>query len=164
MEDEERKTLMYRLDEIEQDGDFKDILAIVELSKTENFSQFKQLLKSQESEMAKLNPTQSQELRSMSKEELESAIKELDNQLGVIEDFKKLYEQAGELTEELEGTHVILSGLDRKLVLNTITYYEMMNRHTGGNGFNEETKMVINDVHYHLEHNLPVKKDVRPTN
>lgn len=160
MKEDERKKLVHRLNELEQDGDYKDILAIVELSKTESFTEFKALLKAQESELMKLSPAQSQELKTMDQDQLEGAIKELDDQLGLIDEYKKQYMQAGEMTEDLEGTHVILTGLDRRLVLNSITYYEMMNRHLGGNGFNEDTTRVINDVHYHVEHNLPVKKDV----
>lgn len=160
VDQQERKKLGYRLDELEMDGDYKDILAIVELSKNESFAEFKALLKAQESEMAKLSPAESQELKTMDRSQLEATIKELDDQLNVIEEYKQEYMEANEQIEDLEGTHVILSGLDRRLVLNTITYYELMNRHMGGNGFNEDTKRLINDVHYHVEHNLPVNKDV----
>ena len=157
---EETKKIMSRLDDIERDGDYKDILAIVELSKTETFTEFKALLKNQETELLKLTPEESKDLKLMTQDQLQETIKELDDQLAVIEDYKVKYYQASESSEQLEGTHTILNSLDRRLVLNSITYYEMMNRHMGGNGFSEETRKVVNDVHYNVEHNLPVRKDV----
>lgn len=160
IDQEQKAKLLKRINQLEEDGDYKDILAIVELSKTGTYAEFKKLLQSQESELVKLSPSENKDLQTMSEEQLQASIKELDDQLAVINEYKKQYLESTEKKEDLEGTHVILHGLQRTVMLNTITYYEMINRFAGGMLYNQDTLKVLNDVHYNVEHNLPVLKEV----
>lgn len=160
IDQEHKERLLRRIQQLEEDGDYKDILAIVELSKSDTYADFKKLMKSQESELVKLSPGETKGLHTMSEEQLQTSIKELDEQLAVIEEYKLEYLASTEKKEDLEGTHVILNGLQRTVMLNSITYYEMLNRFAGGMLYNPDTIKVLNDVHYNVEHNLPVLKEV----
>lgn len=160
IDQEHKERLLRRIQQLEEDGDYKDILAIVELSKSDTYADFKKLMKSQESELVKLSPGETKGLHTMSEEQLQTSIKELDEQLAVIEEYKHEYLASTEKKEDLEGTHVILNGLQRTVMLNSITYYEMLNRFAGGMLYNPDTIKVLNDVHYNVEHNLPVLKEV----
>ena len=157
----ERNVLKRRIDELEQDGDYKDILAIVELGKSESFKEFKALVKSQEQEMARLKLEEGRDIKKMSETQLQENLRELEEQLNLIEKSKQEYFDLDNDKEELEGSHVILTGLQRTLMLNFVMYYEMFNKFAGGGLLDEDARRVINDVHYNIEHNLPVLKDVR---
>lgn len=50
--------------------------------------------------------------------------------------------------------------MDKKLVLNMITYYEFMMRNLTGVIMHPETQKNIEKVHYAIEHNLPLKRQV----
>ena len=56
------------------------------------------------------------------------------------------------------STFILYRGLDKKLVLNMITYYEFMVRNLAGVLMHPETLKNIEKVHYAIEHNLPVKR------
>jgi hypothetical protein len=42
-----------------------------------------------------------------------------------------------------------------------ITYYEFMSRNLVGCIIHPETVKAIETVHYHVEHNLPIRREVR---
>ena len=50
--------------------------------------------------------------------------------------------------------------MDRKIVLNHIKYLETMDGLNSGISMHPETKSIIEQVHYRIEHNLPVKKEL----
>ena len=97
----------------------------------------------------------------MSDDDLKDAIGELDSQLEVIGNYRKEYMGLTTSAGDLEADHVILYGLKRLMVLNVIAYYSYHDRFTEGVTIHPESRKVLNELHYNIEHNLPCKKEVR---
>ena len=63
--------------------------------------------------------------------------------------------------EELEPDYVIVNSFDKKMILNMIAYYEFHYRNNQGVMINPDTLKSMEIVHYHVEHNLPVRREVK---
>lgn len=135
----------------------------VPLKNTPSFEEhMKNVLKKEEELNLIEIATQAQDERSQKdlmmklKTELSSVEKDIEE----IKKLKKELEVIDENMEELEPTHVVISGLQKKIVLNMITYYEFQSRNLHGVLINPETLKAIETVHYHVEHNLPIRREV----
>ncbi len=90
------------------------------------------------------------------KQELEKISADIEK----IRATKKDLELVEKQIEELEPGYILVSGLDKKLVMNAITYYEFQSRNLQGVVIHPDTMKAIETVHYHVEHNLPVRREV----
>ena len=55
---------------------------------------------------------------------------------------------------------MIVEGTQKKIVLNLIQYYEFQQRHIAGVFLNPETQKSMEIVHYHVQNNLPIKREL----
>ena len=93
-------------------------------------------------------------------EDLEKELAKLSSDIERIRTTKQELEIIEKEIEELEPGYVLVTDLDKKLVLNAITYYEFQNRNLQGVSLHPETMKSLEIVHYHVEHNLPVRREV----
>ncbi len=94
-------------------------------------------------------------------EEIEVQLEKLNKDLENIRATKRELEDLEKEIEELEPGYILVTELKKKLVLNSITYYEFMLRNLQGVTMHPETMKSIEVLHYHVEHNLPVRREVR---
>jgi hypothetical protein len=126
------------------------------ISKTSAFKTFQDFSKNlKDSEKQITESLKNRDINALS-EEIQKVSKELDS----IKSLKKELEAIEQKIEDLEPGYILLSGIDKKLVLNQITYYEFQYRILQGVVINPETLKSIETVHYHVEHNLPVRREV----
>lgn len=101
------------------------------------------------------------EFSEKAKNETQKALSNINEDLKGI---AKLKEELGEVEEKidvLEASHIIVTGFQKLVVLNAITYYEFLARN------NPDFVMIhpefiknLEIVHHNVEHNLPVGKDL----
>lgn len=103
-----------------------------------------------------LNKEEQENLLEKIKQEMQNVEKEIIE----IKEMRKELEAINQNLEELEPTHILVSGLQKKIVLNSIIYYEFQSRNLHGFTINPETLKAIEYVHYQVEHNLPVRREV----
>jgi hypothetical protein len=142
------------------DGDkeiAKEAKKAEQISKTAAFKTFKDFSKNlKDSERQITESLKNRDINTLSEE-----IKKVSQELESIKILKKELEVVEQKIEDLEPGYILLSGIDKKLVLNQITYYEFQYRILQGVVINPETLKAIETVHYHVEHNLPVRREVR---
>jgi hypothetical protein len=160
LSEEEKKKILSKVQQVEENGEYQDILKIVEATKTDSFKEFKQLLQAQMQETEKLRLESRKEVSKMSEEELQASVKELDDQLKTIEQYKKEYLELGRNIEDTEGTHIILTGIKRNIVLNVIRYYDTHALFYDGVTIHPESLETLNEVNYLVDNNLPVAKEL----
>ena len=158
-DDPETKNLLKKIESIEENGEYQDILVIVESSKSENFKEFKELLSAQKKETDILKIEDRAALAKMNEDELKTAIKDLEEQLTLIEGQRREFVELDKDVSDLESSLVILNGMKRIAVLNRCTYYETHRKMNLGMVIHPETLTVLADVQYKVENNLPVRKD-----
>jgi len=90
------------------------------------------------------------------KQELEKISADIEK----IRATKRELEVVEKQIEDLEPGYILVTGLDKKLVLNAIAYYEFQARNLQGVVIHPETMKAIETVHYHVDHNLPVRREV----
>lgn len=93
-------------------------------------------------------------------EDLEKELAKLSSDLERIRVTKQELEVIEKEIEELEPGYVLVTDIDKKLVLNAIAYYEHQMRNLPGVEMHPETMKSLEIVHYHVEHNLPVRREV----
>lgn len=157
---DEAKGLLKKIEVIEESGEYQDILKIVETSKTDSFREFRELIAAQNKETQLLKIESRKDLAGMSEADLQKTIAELNQQLKVIEEQRKEYDEFNRDIEDLEATHVILNGLKRGAILNVCRYYEIQTRFGQGLVVHPESLDVLAEVQYKVENNLPVKKEL----
>lgn len=90
-------------------------------------------------------------------------MKELSTNLAELEhELKQFDSQLSDVDKELESTeseHILLMGIRRQIIDNHITHIRHITQH--GLTLHPETQKVVENVHYLLEHNLPIPKHVR---
>ena len=91
---------------------------------------------------------------------INNELKKLETELVEIKEMRKELEGVDKAIEELEPTHILVTGIQKKIVLNMITYYEFQSRNLHGFTINPETMKAIENVHYHVDHNLPIRREV----
>lgn len=108
------------------------------------------------------------ELKDLKKEEQETLLQKIklemqdvEKEINEIKEMRKELEVIDQNLEDLEPTHILVSGLQKKIVLNSIIYYEFQSRNLHGFTINPETLKAIEYVHYQVEHNLPVRREVK---
>ena len=94
-------------------------------------------------------------------QQLEKELAKLSADIENIRVTKQELEKLDQNIEELEPNYILVTGMEKKLVLNTITYYEFQQRNLQGVIMNPETMKAMETVHYHVEHNLPVRREVK---
>lgn len=87
-------------------------------------------------------------------------LKKLETELVEIKEMRQELEGVDKAIEELEPSHILVTGIQKKIVLNMITYYEFQSRNLHGFTINPETMKAIENVHYHVDHNLPIRREV----
>lgn len=92
--------------------------------------------------------------------ELQKELSKLSADIEKIRSTKQELEIVEKDIEELEPNYVLVTGLQKKLVLNALTYYEFQSRNLQGVVLHPETMKSMEIVHYHVEHNLPVRREV----
>jgi hypothetical protein len=85
---------------------------------------------------------------------------EIDAQLAQIASERKELNVLQQNITALEPDMMIVSGTQKKVVMNMLHYYEFQERHLAGLYLNPETKKAIEIVHYHVQNNLPVKREL----
>lgn len=107
-------------------------------------------------------------IEDISKRQLpDKTIDQLEKELQAIAlDIQELNETKKQITdieqkiEDLEPNYILITGMKKKMVLNAIAYYEFQQRNLEGVLIHPEAKKSIETVHYHVEHNLPVRREV----
>ncbi len=92
--------------------------------------------------------------------ELQKELSKLSADIEKIRSTKQELEVVEKDIEELEPNYVLVTGLQKKLVLNALTYYEFQSRNMQGVVLHPETMKSMEIIHYHVEHNLPVRREV----
>jgi hypothetical protein len=92
--------------------------------------------------------------------DLQKELSRLSADIEKIRSTKQELEVIEKDIEELEPNYVLVTGLQKKLVLNAITYYEFQSRNMQGVVLHPETMKSMEIVHYHVEHNLPVRREL----
>lgn len=141
-------------------ADFSQIKSIEKIS---SYSEYiKNLLDSQKDE------NKLKELQEIKKEDqknlivqLNEELKNLESDINEIKIMRKELEGVDQLLEDLEPTHILVTGIQKKIVLNSIIYYEFQSRNLHGFVINPETLKAIENVHYHVDHNLPIRREVK---
>ena len=154
-------------DLIEQvsDKQFVDDLKKAEnIAKYENYQTFKQYSVNLEKEKLTKKLDQVSSYEAITKE---VTIKQVETELQkIIQDLEEIQKTKNEIAmvekkvEELEPDYVIVNSFDKKMILNMIAYYEFHYRNNQGIMINPETLKSMEIVHYHVEHNLPVNRQV----
>jgi len=93
-------------------------------------------------------------------EDIEKELAKLSSDIERIRATKQELEVVDKELEELEPGYLLVTDLDKKLVLNAIAYYEFQMRNLQGVEMHPETMKSLEIVHYHVEHNLPVRREV----
>ncbi len=65
-----------------------------------------------------------------------------------------------EKIDALEPEYVLVQGIQRKILQNAMAYLDFHSRNMAGVVFSAEAKENMETVHYHIEHNLPVSKQL----
>lgn len=100
------------------------------------------------------------DLAGMSESQLQANMKDLDEQLKSIEDYRNEYFQLKKDIEDTEASHVILTGIRRNLMISVIKYYFTHTMFYDGASLHPEFKEVLNEVDYLINNNLPVRREV----
>jgi len=93
-------------------------------------------------------------------EDIEKELAKLSSDIERIRATKQELEVVDKELEELEPGYLLVTDLDKKLVLNAIAYYEFQMRNLQGVEMHPETMKSLEIVHYHVEHNLPVRREL----
>ncbi|EAS02419.1 hypothetical protein TTHERM_00727790 (macronuclear) [Tetrahymena thermophila SB210] len=94
------------------------------------------------------------------KEELMIALSKINSELEQIKVTKQELEQVNTKIEELEPDYILITGMKKQLVLNQIAYYEFQSRNLQGFNLHPETMKAIEKIHYDVDHNIPVKREL----
>jgi hypothetical protein len=158
---EEKKTgIENKIKYIEENGEYQDILKIVETSKLESYKEFKELLEANKEGQNSVRLEDLQNIKKMDQEELEKNLVLLNEQLKEIEKSRKEYVDLDRSVDDLEATHVILSGSSRTSILLMMKYYDFHIRYDEGVSVHPGTVEILNEVNYRVENNLPVRREV----
>eukprot|EP01017_Pseudomicrothorax_dubius_P038457 TRINITY_DN5761_c0_g2_i2.p1 TRINITY_DN5761_c0_g2~~TRINITY_DN5761_c0_g2_i2.p1 ORF type:complete len:576 (-),score=198.02 TRINITY_DN5761_c0_g2_i2:117-1844(-) len=90
--------------------------------------------------------------------DLKAAIVALEEQLATIKQTKAELASIEQKIEDLEPDFILVEGIQKKMVLNAITYYEFQYRNLQGVVIHPETIKSLETVHYHVENNMPVSR------
>ncbi|KAM3141918.1 hypothetical protein pb186bvf_006004 [Paramecium bursaria] len=93
-------------------------------------------------------------------QELLKQLQEIDDQLKEIDKEKQEIQQLNQQISKLEPDMVLIQGLEKKVIINILNYYEFQNRHIAGLEMNPETKKSLEIVHYHVTNSLPIKREI----
>ena len=97
---------------------------------------------------------------------MEQQVKELSANLGDIDkEMRQFDRQLSEVEKNLEFTeseYVLLEGIRKQIVDNSLMNIRYMTMH--GFTLHPETQKAVENVHYLLEHNLPIPKYVSHSN
>ncbi|EGR33783.1 hypothetical protein IMG5_038290, partial [Ichthyophthirius multifiliis] len=107
--------------------------------------------------------TDSQTLNIENEEEKENLMKQLqkiNEELQQIQQTKNELSQIDQKIEELEPDYVLITGIKKSIVINQLTYYEYMSRTLHGFVMHPETQKAIEKVHYDIEQNIPVRREL----
>jgi len=140
-----------------------DISEIKTMERIPSYTEYiKSLMESQKNEKGY------KQLEGIKKEEkssfmlkLNEELKKLEGEISEIKEMRQELDDVDKSLEELEPTHILVTGIQKKIVLNMITYYEFQSRNLHGFTINPETIKAIENVHYHVDHNLPVRREVK---
>lgn len=124
------------------------------------FKSFQDFSKNLEDSKRQLTEQKATATVAASAQELEKELAKISADIDKIRSTKQELEKVEQEIEELEPNYVLVSGIEKKLVLNAITYYEFQHRNLQGVLINPETIKALETVHYHIEHNLPVRREV----
>jgi len=122
------------------------------------FQDFTQTLESAKRQISHADPTMSQS--DLATADLQKELAKLSSDIERIRSTKQELEVVEKDIEELEPNYVLVTGLQKKLVLNALTYYEFQSRNLPGVALNPESMKSMEIVHYHVEHNLPVRREL----
>lgn len=93
-------------------------------------------------------------------EELRKELAEIDNQLVELKKAREELAILDKKLEDLEPNHILVEGLTKKMVLNQIAYFEFQYRNMAGVVMHPESIRDIEIVHYHVENNLPIRREL----
>ena len=150
---------------ITDEGLKKELTDLSQIKSVENIGSYSEYIKSLlENQKDDKNLKKLQEIKQEDQSNYMLKIKEelkvLENEITEIKEMRKELEGIEQALEELEPTHILVTGLQKKIVLNSIIYYEFQSRNLHGFLINPETMKAIEYVHYQVEHNLPVRREV----
>ena len=151
---------------LKQIGDKELLQQIEQASLTQKMGEFGSLddykdSLNKELEVQKIeSPEAKQDTPSKTVYDLESELKRVTKEIETLRETKKSITDVEKKIEELEPDYILVTGLQKKLVMNMILYYEFQLRNLTGVTIHPEAKKSIETVHYHLEHNLPVRREV----
>ena len=159
---EKNKQISYITDE----GLKKELTDLSQIKSVENVGSYSEYIKNlMESQKEDKNIKKLQEIKKEDQgffmKKLNDEMKTLEKEIVEIKEMKKELEGVEQALEDLEPTHILVTGLQKKIVLNSITYYEFQSRNLHGFTINPETLKAIEYVHYQIEHNLPVRREVK---
>jgi hypothetical protein len=160
MSEEKKSGIENKIKYIEENGEYQDILKIVETSKLESYKEFKELLEANKEGQNSVRLEDLQNIKKMDQEELEKNLVLLNEQLKEIEKSRKEYVDLDRSVDDLEATHVILSGSSRTSILLMMKYYDFHIRYDEGVSVHPGTVEILNEVNYRVENNLPVRREV----
>lgn len=157
----------YNLDEIPNLSIKQELQKITkqrQLKNSESYEEhMKKVLKDDEAtQFLELEKTlHNEESKKSMMHKLESQVTNLQKEIHEIHEMKNELDIIRDRMEDMEPTHVLVEGLQKKIVLNMVLYYEFQARNLQGVLINPETIKAIETVHYHVEHNLPIRREVK---
>ncbi|KRX09563.1 hypothetical protein PPERSA_12306 [Pseudocohnilembus persalinus] len=122
-----------------------------------------QKIEAAEKEQKETNPEEFEKLKAEEKEKiikLEIELDKLNTELSQIQETKKDIQLTEQKIEDLEPGYVLITGMQKRIVLNQVAYYEFQHRNLSGCIIHPETIKAIETIHYHVEHNLPVRREL----
>lgn len=151
---------------ISDEGLKKELADVSDIKSMENIPSYTEYIKSLiESQKNETNLKSLEGIKTEDKStymvKINEELKKLETELVEIKEMRKELEGVDKAIEELEPTHILVTGIQKKIVLNMITYYEFQSRNLHGFTINPETMKAIENVHYHVDHNLPIRREVR---
>mmetsp|Transcript_28401 Transcript_28401/g.32841 ORF Transcript_28401/g.32841 Transcript_28401/m.32841 type:complete len:593 (+) Transcript_28401:24-1802(+) len=155
----EGKESLEQLGEAELLKEAQEAARFQAMSKYGSMEEYKKAIE-KEIQTRKIEDVLNRKMPEKSAEELEKELQQLTQDIEEIKKTKKELSDLENKIEDLEPDYVIVTGLKKKLVLNSITYYEFQLRNVEGLTMNPDAMKAIETVHYHVEHNLPVRREL----
>ena len=155
----EGKESLEQLGEAELLKEAQEAARFQAMSKYGSMEEYKKAIE-KELQTRKIEDGKSRRMPEKTAEELEKELQRLTQDIEEIKKTKSELVDVENKIEDLEPDYIIVTGLRKKLVLNSIAYYEFQMRNVEGMSMNPEAMKAIETVHYHVEHNLPVRREV----
>ena len=138
----------------------KEIKQTEDINKYGAFKTFQDFTKNLDESKRQIGKADTDSTSFADKQSLEKELARLSVDIEQIRETKQELEKIDKEIEELEPDYMLVTGTQKKLVLNMIAYYEFQVRNIQGVLINPETLKSMEVVHYHVEHNLPVRRVV----